>query len=185
MESQSHKTDLKMQSDFYSSYRIYKRYKTPKLSKKDITRFDAEIWVTASFSKHMTCLEIGCGTGAFVMLDVLEHFSPEEGFQLLQMIKNTLGESGKIIVKVPNASSPWGMNYQFGDLTHKAAYNGESLLQLAMACKLTVDSIYDQRNGSRRRILTDTVLHKFLSWALLTPPPTWGANLYCIFSLRD
>ena len=238
MESQSHKTGLKMQSDFYSSYRIYKRYKTPKLSKKDITRFDAEIWVPASFSKHMTCLEIGCGTGAFlaylsakgltnfqgidhdkalrdmlptelaekfkcvdirtyletarnvkfdriVLLDVLEHFSPEEGFQLLQMIKNTLGEGGKIIIKVPNASSPWGMNYQFGDLTHKAAYNGESLRQLATACKLTVDSIYDQRNGSRRRILTDTVLHKFLSWALLTPPPAWGANLYCIFSLRD
>ena len=227
-----------MQTDFYATYGNYKRYQAPMLAKKDMARFDAEIWVPASFSNHLTCLEIGCGTGAFlaylsakgltnfrgidhdkairdvlptevarkfdcvdvweyletargvkfdriVLLDVLEHFSPEEGFQLLQMIKNTLVEGGKIIIKVPNASSPWGMNYQFGDLTHKAAYNGESLRQLATACDLTVDSIYDQRTGSRRRILTDFILHKFLSWALLTPPPTWGANLYCIFSLRE
>jgi len=238
MKPQSHEMDEKMQTDFYASYGNYKRYQTPILAKKDIARFDAEIWVPASFSKHMSCLEIGCGMGTFlaylsakgltnfrgidhdkalrdmlpteikknfdcvdvweflkitgsasfdriVLLDVLEHFTPEEGFLLLQMIKTTLGKGGKIIIKVPNASSPWGMNYQFGDLTHKAAYNGESLRQLAVACELTVDSIYGQRRGTRRRMFTDAVLHKFLSWALLSPPPEWGANLYCIFSLRD
>ena len=98
------------------------------------------------------------------------------------MIKNILCEDGKVIIKVPNASSPWGINHQFGDLTHKTAYNGESLRQLAVACELTVDSVYGQRRGTRRRMFTDAVLHKFLSWALLNPPPIWGANVYCIFS---
>ena len=227
-----------MQSDFYSSYGTYKGYQSPRLTKKAIARFDAEIWVPASFSKNMTCLEIGCGTGEFltylsakglkkyqgidhdkalrdvlpteiknkfecvdiweflkiagtvsfdriVLLDVLEHFSPDEGIRLLRMIKNILCEDGKVIIKVPNASSPWGINHQFGDLTHKTAYNGESLRQLAVACELTVDSVYGQRRGTRRRMFTDAVLHKFLSWALLNPPPIWGANMYCIFSLRD
>ena len=231
-------SDGKMQSAFYSSYGTYKGYQCPRLSKKDIARFDAEIWIPASFSKNMSCLEIGCGTGEFltylsakglktyrgidhdkalrdvlpteiknkfecvdiweflkiagsvsfdriVLLDVLEHFSPDEGFRLLRMIKNILSKDGKVVIKVPNASSPWGINHQFGDLTHKTAYNGESLRQLAVACELTVDSVYGQRRGTRRRMFTDAVLHKFLSWALLNPPPIWGANLYCIFSLRD
>ena len=117
-----------------------------------------------------------------VLLDVLEHFSPEEGFRLLSLTKKVLGEKGKIILKVPNAASPWGLNYQFGDLTHKTPYTSESLLQLAIACALKVDSVYDQKRGSRRRLMTNAIVHKFLSWALLTPPPLWGANLYFILS---
>jgi len=117
-----------------------------------------------------------------VLLDVLEHFTPEEGFRLISAIKAVLGKDGKIVIKVPNASSPWGINYQFGDLTHKTAYNGESLRQLATACGCQVEALYDQRRGSPRRMLTDAILHRFLSWALLTPPPQWGANLYCIMS---
>jgi cyclopropane fatty-acyl-phospholipid synthase-like methyltransferase len=125
------------------------------------------------------------GEGGFdriVLLDVLEHFTPEEGFRLLSLIKKALGDQGKIVLKVPNASSPWGMQYQFGDLTHRTAFTSESLRQLATACGLKVDSIYDQRRGSPRRMVTDAIVHKFLSWALLTPPPMWGANLYCVLS---
>lgn len=128
-----------------------------------------------------------CGAGKFdrvVLLDVLEHFSAEDGFRLLSMIKRVLGDQGKIVIKVPNASSPWGIHYQFGDLTHKTAFNSESLRQMATACALNVDCVYGQRRGSRRRIFTDALVHKFLSWALLTPPPMWGANLYCILSSK-
>jgi len=127
----------------------------------------------------------GCGENKFdrvVLLDVLEHFSPEEGFRLLSLIKKVLESKGKIILKVPNAASPWGMNYQFGDLTHKTPYTSESLRQLATACALNVERVYDQKRGSRRRLITNAIVHKFLSWALLTPPSLWGANLYCILS---
>jgi cyclopropane fatty-acyl-phospholipid synthase-like methyltransferase len=120
-----------------------------------------------------------------VLLDVLEHFSPDEGFRLLSSIKKSLSAHGKIVVRVPNTSSPWGINYQFGDLTHQTAFNSESLRQLATACSLNVDTTFDQRRGSRRRVFTDTIVHKFLSWALLTPPPFWGANLYCILSSKS
>lgn len=117
-----------------------------------------------------------------VLLDVLEHFTPDEGFRMLSLIKTALNPGGKIVIKTPNAASPWGLNYQFGDLTHKTAFTAESLRQLATACGLKVDLIYDQRRGSPRRMLTDRLVHKFLAWALLTPPPLWGANLYCVLS---
>jgi len=225
-------------NDFYSSYSLYKNYTTPTLSQKDITRFDHEVWNPAKFTTDMKCLEIGCGTGMFLLylsskgvqnfkgldhdealksvqpqevrerfdsvdvwqfldraseeafdrialFDVLEHFSPEDAFRLISKLKAHLSDNGKIIIKVPNMSSPWGINYQFGDLTHKTGFNSESLRQLGTACDLKVEAVYDQQSGSRRRIFTSKLLHRFLSWALLTPPPLWGANLYCIFSSNE
>jgi 2-polyprenyl-3-methyl-5-hydroxy-6-metoxy-1,4-benzoquinol methylase len=119
-----------------------------------------------------------------ILLDVLEHFTPEDGFRLLSLIKKVLNPGGIIIIKVPNGGSPWGMSYQAGDMTHKTTFNSESLRQLATASQLCVVNIYDQRRGSRRRVITDKILHKFLSWALINSPPFWGANIYAILSLE-
>jgi cyclopropane fatty-acyl-phospholipid synthase-like methyltransferase len=226
-----------MVNDFYSSYSAYKNYQPTNLGRKDIKRFDSEIWGPAAFTPDMVCLELGSGTGEFlqylhykgvrnfqgvdqdpklktvlkpeilaqfecsdileflisplrtnwdrvVLLDVLEHFTPENGFRLLSLITKRLNPGGKIIIKVPNGGSPWGMSYQAGDVTHKTTFNSESLRQLATASQLCVDNIYDQRRGSRRRVITDTILHKFLSWALINSPPFWGANIYAILSLK-
>lgn len=224
-----------MTVDFYASYAAYKDYRQPRLGRKESRRFDAEIWTPAGFSSEHACLEIGCGTGAFlaylaskgvtrftgidhdpnlravlpdgiephfecvdvwafldrdhpakfdrvVMMDVLEHFAPEDAWRLLSMVRDNLAPDGKVVIKVPNASSPWGLTYQFGDLTHKTPFNPESLKQLALAAGLRVERVYAQRQGSRRRMITDRLVHKFLSWALLVPPPVWSANLYCILT---
>lgn len=221
--------------NFYSSYCRYKDYRPVSLAKKDIIRFDAEIWAPGSFATDMRCLEIGAGTGAFlaylahkgvsdfcgidndaalapvlsndvkahfqcidvwdylkgydgphfdriVLLDVLEHFSPEQGFRLIGLLKKILPDDGKIIIKVPNASSPWGMSYQHGDLTHQTAYTPDSLRQMSIACDLRIDVMFDQRRGSFRRKLSDRLVNKAFSWLLLTPPSMWGANIYCILS---
>ena len=144
-----------------------------------LERFEcADVWEFLESSKNTEWDRV-------VLLDVLEHFMPEDGFLLLSLIAKSLKPSGKIIIKVPNGGSPWGMSYQMGDLTHKTAYNSESLRQVATACGLSVDTIYDQRRGSPRRMFSDAVVHKFLSWALLNPPPFWGANLYAILSLKQ
>lgn len=140
--------------------------------------------------KHFQCADIwqylsennDAQWDRIVLLDVLEHFTPEDSFRLISSLKNSLSQTGKIVLKVPNGASPWGMNYQHGDLTHKTAFTFDSLRQLATACDLEVEKLYDQRRGSRRRMFTDALVHKFLSWALLTPPPLWGANLYCILA---
>ncbi len=226
-----------MGNDFYSSYSAYKNYQPAKLERKDIKRFDLEIWNPAEFTPDMACLELGSGIGEFlqylhhkgvknfqgvdhdpnlkfflkpeiiarfactdiweflvsplstkwdrvILLDVLEHFTFEEGFRLLSLITKGLNPGGKIIIKVPNGGSPWGMSYQAGDVTHKTTFNSESLRQLATASELFVDNIYDQRRGSKRRVITDTILNKFLSWALINSPPYWGANIYAILSSK-
>jgi len=118
-----------------------------------------------------------------VMLDVLEHFSATTGRDLLRLARQRLTPNGRVVLKVPNAGCPWGLSYQFGDLTHCTAFSPPALRQLADAAGFTAE-IRAQIQGSPRRRLTDALVHRFLSWALLTPPEVWSANFYAILTPR-
>jgi len=221
---------------FYETYASYKAYHPPVIGKKQIRRFDAEIWRPAACTPEMAFLELGCGTGAFlaylaakgvtrrigidhdpalaavlpeavredfrcgdlltlladpalgpfdriVMLDVLEHFSATTARDLLRMARQRLAPGGMLVLKVPNAGCPWGLSYQFGDLTHRTAFSAPAMRQLADAAGFTAE-IRPQVQGSPRRRLTDALVHHFLSWALLTPPEVWTANFYAILTPR-
>ncbi|MBI5165308.1 MAG: class I SAM-dependent methyltransferase [Magnetospirillum sp.] len=127
------------------------------------------------------------GLGSFdrvVLLDVLEHFTADEAWRLLDAVRMRLAPGGKVVVKVPNAACPWGLSYQFGDLTHRTAFAPESLRQLADAAGFTA-VVHGQRHGSARRRLTDAALHRLLSWALLTPPELWSANMVAVLTPRE
>jgi len=219
--------------DFYQSYASYKRYETPNIGRKQIARFDTEVWGPAAFSTQCRVLELGCGTGAFLaylaakgmtqmvgidhdpaladvvpenvrsafrcadvwtiladpdlgqfdrvaMFDVLEHFTADEALRLLQSLRPRLNPGARLILKVPNAARPWALQYQFGDLTHRTAFTPLSMRQLADAAGYEATHVYAQRQGSRRRMITDALVHRFLSWALLTPPEFWSANMYAV-----
>ena len=137
---------------------------------------------------HFVCRDIwealgDSSTGQFdciVALDVLEHFSPEESLRLISSFKERLVPQGRMVIKVPNASCPWGLQYQFGDLTHRTAFNPFSMRQLADAAGMDVIALLPHRQGTRRRMITDYLIHRFLSWALLTPPTIWTANFVSI-----
>lgn len=119
-----------------------------------------------------------------VLLDVLEHFEAEAALRLLQAVGGRLAPGGRVVIKVPNAGCPWGLPYQYGDLTHRTAFAPIALRQLADAAGFAPPLIYGQRQGSRRRMITDAVLHRVLSWALLNPPEVWSANLYAILQVK-
>ena len=115
-----------------------------------------------------------------VLFDVLEHFSYSEGEDLLKAIKPLLTDNGKVILKTPNMSSPWGGQYQFGDLTHLAAYTPSSIRQLAILAGYQIPNIHPQMSGSPIRRIADPMIHKILSKLLMTPPEIWTANFITI-----
>ncbi len=223
-------------SPFYDSYASFKRYTTPQSGRKQAARFDRLIWQPGACQADHSFLEIGCGTGAFLLylsekgclnfhgidldpaladvlpvqtrdhficgdiraelaqrtlgpfdrivaLDVLEHFTADEARGLLLDLKPHMTLGGRVIVKVPNASSPWGLQYQNGDLTHRTAFTPSSMDQLAQSCGFKVVAVLPVREGSRRRMITDRLAHGFLSWALLTPPPIWTANFVAVLEV--
>jgi cyclopropane fatty-acyl-phospholipid synthase-like methyltransferase len=120
-----------------------------------------------------------------VLYDVMEHFTADEARGLLELISKILNPGGRIVIKVPNAASPWGAQFQFGDLTHKTAYTAASIKQLALASGYHHLCSYPHIMGNRRRRLLDPLFHGFLGWILMTPPTIWSANFFSILEKRD
>lgn len=116
------------------------------------------------------------------LFDVLEHFDHQDGLRLLTALRQMLTDDGRIVLRVPNVSSPWGIAYQFGDLTHRAAYTPESMRQMALAAGLSVAACYAHRQGSRVRQVLDRGFHGLLSKIVATPPEIWTANMYAILA---
>ncbi|MCH7487471.1 MAG: hypothetical protein IIC04_10840 [Proteobacteria bacterium] len=84
------------------------------------------------------------------------------------------------MLRVPNAASPWGLQYQYNDLTHKAVYGPGSLQHLALAAGLEVVHRCSARRGSRFKRVLEDALHGLLDRILTEPPPLWGANMILV-----
>lgn len=119
-----------------------------------------------------------------ILFDVLEHFVIEDCFRLLCKLENLLLPEGGIVLKLPNNASPWGAQFQYGDMTHKTAFTPQSLRQLALSSGLKVSRCWPHPLGSPSRRLLDTVLHKILDRILMTPPEIWTGNFFAFLD-RD
>jgi SAM-dependent methyltransferase len=120
-----------------------------------------------------------------VMLDVLEHFSPAEGARLLECLRRLLSPDGLVLARVPNMGSPWGSNYQYGDVTHKATYSAGSLHQVGVAAGYDVVAFLPQRRGPPFRRFCEDLLHGVLNRILTVPPAVWTANIIVIYRPRS
>lgn len=67
---------------------------------------------------------------AVVGIDLLEHFSKDEGLRLCDSILQGLRPGGRVIFRTPNGSALLAGPIVYGDLTHMAIYNQSSLRQL-------------------------------------------------------
>jgi len=62
--------------------------------------------------------------------DVIEHFTKDSIIELLELIFNSLKRGGVVIIQTPNAESPFGSSYRYGDFTHEIAFTRSSLNQV-------------------------------------------------------
>ena len=112
------------------------------------------------------------------LFDVVEHFTHADGQELLKKLSGVLAPKGGILLKMPNMSSPWGAQHQYGDLTHVAAYTPTSIRQMALSVGLTCTWCGPNVQGSPMRRFLDPLYHGILSKILMTPPEIWTANFY-------
>jgi cyclopropane fatty-acyl-phospholipid synthase-like methyltransferase len=68
-----------------------------------------------------------------VAIDVFEHLSKSELFELIREIYRTLDTNGKLLIHVPNAVSPFHGRIRYGDYTHEQAFTQSSITQLLSA----------------------------------------------------
>jgi 2-polyprenyl-3-methyl-5-hydroxy-6-metoxy-1,4-benzoquinol methylase len=81
--------------------------------------------------------------GAIAMLDILEHFTREELYPLLETVVAHLEPGGRLIASVPNADSPHAARAIYADITHEIAFTPTSLSELLFCHGLEVVAFRD------------------------------------------
>ncbi len=104
--------------------------------------------------------------------DILEHFRKEEVMEVLELVSKALNKDGKVIIKTPNAESPFAGRYMYGDFTHEIAFTQNSLAQVLRAVGLEKIKFYPEgpvRHGlkSAVRCLLWKIIEIFLRIYLL------------------
>ena len=117
-----------------------------------------------------------------VMIDVLEHFNPQEGVNLLIKLKPFLKTEGSVVARVPNMASPWGAKWQFHDLTHKAAFTSGSLRQLGHMAGFNCQTFQHRRGNPRKQIL-ENFLYSVLKLIVTDPPDIWSSMVVGHFKM--
>jgi cyclopropane fatty-acyl-phospholipid synthase-like methyltransferase len=56
-------------------------------------------------------------------MDVIEHLTRQELFDLLDSVYRVLAPGGVCLVHVPNAEGLYGMRIRYGDFTHELAFS--------------------------------------------------------------
>ncbi len=81
--------------------------------------------------------------GLISMLDILEHFTREELFPLMETVSSRLKPGGRLVVSVPNADSPHGSRIIYADITHETAFTPLSLGEMMFCHGLRVREFRD------------------------------------------
>ena len=62
-----------------------------------------------------------------LLLDVLEHVPVDEQIGLMRALRGALQPAGRVIITVPNATSPLASRWRYGDFTHYSSFTEYSL----------------------------------------------------------
>lgn len=87
----------------------------------------------------------GDSIDVILLLDVIEHYSRPQLFELLDEVYRVLRAGGKCIVHVPNGEGLFGLRTLFSDLTHELAFTVRSLQQLFFAVGFGHIACYEDR----------------------------------------
>lgn len=64
--------------------------------------------------------------------DVLGHFFKSEILEILGLVRDSLKSGGIVVVKIPNAESPFSGRLRYGDFTHDVSFTESSLRQVLL-----------------------------------------------------
>jgi 2-polyprenyl-3-methyl-5-hydroxy-6-metoxy-1,4-benzoquinol methylase len=80
-----------------------------------------------------------------LMMDILEHFTKNELFELLDLVFKKLKNNGRLIVHVPNAEGVFGNRIIYGDLSHEIAFTPSSICQVLKIVGFRIVSVYEDK----------------------------------------
>jgi 2-polyprenyl-3-methyl-5-hydroxy-6-metoxy-1,4-benzoquinol methylase len=84
-----------------------------------------------------------------ITIDVVEHFDRPDLLRLFQTLSGMLRDGGSLILRAPNAASPFAGRILYGDVTHGTSYTSRSLQQLGRATGFATVRSHPSRPAGR------------------------------------
>lgn len=138
---------------------------------------DAETYVSSIAGKHKFDL--------IVLHDVLEHLTLEKAISTVRSLHSVLALDGRVLIRVPNLSSPWGARLFYGTFDHITPYSPDRILEFAEWTEFTVIKMTGQKTGKRRKQFAANALHAILSRILPEHPKIWEANILALLKKKQ
>jgi len=82
-----------------------------------------------------------------IATDFFEHLERTAVVAAFDMVFQKLRPGGRLVLRVPNAVSPFGGNYRHGDLTHETSFTPSSLRQVGRATRFADIEVRESRPG--------------------------------------
>ena len=74
--------------------------------------------------------------------DVIEHFTKDEVFEILQLVNKNIKKGGLFIMQVPNGQGMFYTSVFYGDYTHEMAYTESSINQIILNTGFSKSACY-------------------------------------------
>ncbi|MBI2585492.1 MAG: class I SAM-dependent methyltransferase [Rhodospirillales bacterium] len=116
-----------------------------------------------------------------VLFDILEHMKLDQCVSLLGKLHGVLNSGGKILIRVPNVTSPWGLRMQFDTFDHVTLFSPGRVRELATLSGYAVTALKGEISGKRRKIIFQRCLHWMLARLLPYHPEIWEPLVICTF----
>ena len=120
-----------------------------------------------------------------VLHDVLEHLPLEKACTIFKLLHSVLALDGRVLIRVPNLSSPWGARLFYGTFDHITPYSPDRILEFAGLTDFKVIKIAGQKTGKRRKQFAANALQAILSRILPEHPKIWEANILALLEKKN
>ncbi len=123
--------------------------------------------------------------------DVIEHFTKDEVFEILQLINKNLKPAGRFIMQVPNGQGMFYTSVFYGDYTHEAAYTESSINQIILNTGFSRSNCYPtgpipiNLKGAIRSILWKLMVWKLKFWKMVETGSPKGIFTQNIIAVID
>lgn len=116
-----------------------------------------------------------------VLLDVAEHIHLDNLVSLVSDLTNYIKDDGKLLLRVPNIESPWGLKMFFGTFDHVTPLGPGRIRELAGLSGWNCSGVFPQEPQKLFRRLKERIVNRLLSGMLSYHPDIWTANILAVY----
>jgi len=117
-----------------------------------------------------------------VLLDVAEHLHLDVLVELMKLLRTHINHDGRLLLRVPNIESPWGLKMFFGSFDHITPLSPGRMYELGKMTGWSCQGVFPQEAGRLFKRLKERFLNKVLAAFLSYHPDIWSANLMAVYT---